>query len=68
LKIPEETLGPPEIDPNEIEIDHILGDGSFGTVYKGHCRQKAVAIKQLIKQDLSEKELEDFRREIEILS
>jgi serine/threonine protein kinase len=68
LKVPEESLGPPEIDPNEIEINHILGDGSFGTVYKGYCRQKAVAVKKLIKQDLNEKELEDFRREIEILS
>jgi serine/threonine protein kinase len=68
LKIPEAPLGPPEIDPSEIEIGHVLGDGSFGTVYMGHCRQKAVAVKKLLKQNLSEQDLEDFRREIEILS
>jgi hypothetical protein len=34
----------------------------------GQCRSKKVAVKKLIKQNLDEKELQDFRREIEILS
>lgn len=66
--IPEAILGTPEIDPSEIVIQHALGDGAYGTVYKGMCRSNAVAVKRLHKQDLSDSEIENFRREVEILS
>jgi serine/threonine protein kinase len=42
--------------------------GSFGTVYKGKCRQKEVAVKVLLKQDYDEKTLEAFRHEVEVMS
>lgn len=56
----------PEIDPTEIEFTEkdFLGQGSFGRVYAGRCRGKRVAVKVPLKQDLSEKELEDFRQEV----
>ena len=61
------SSGPPEIRPEEITTSFVLGDGSFGTVYKGKCRQKDVAVKRLHKQDLDQKTLEAFRREVEIV-
>jgi serine/threonine protein kinase len=64
---PENILGPPEIDPCEITREHILGDGSFGAVYKGRCRQKDVAVKVLFKQ-FDEKSLRAFRKEVAIMS
>jgi serine/threonine protein kinase len=60
-------FGPPEVSPDEIEKFSVLGDGSFGTVYAGRCRSKDVAIKVLHKQDLDEKTLQAFRREVEII-
>lgn len=57
-----------EIKPEEIEIHHILGDGSFGSVYKGRCRQKDVAVKVLHNQELNQAELASFKHEVEVLS
>eukprot|EP01116_Phalansterium_solitarium_P021849 TRINITY_DN697_c0_g2_i2.p1 TRINITY_DN697_c0_g2~~TRINITY_DN697_c0_g2_i2.p1 ORF type:complete len:514 (-),score=132.79 TRINITY_DN697_c0_g2_i2:155-1696(-) len=62
--------GPPEIDPSEVvynEVRDFLGQGSFGKVYAGTCRGKKVAVKVPLKQDLDEKQLEDLRREVEIM-
>lgn len=36
-------------------------------MYKGRCRQNDVAVKVLHKQDLDQKTLEAFRREVEIV-
>eukprot|EP01133_Synstelium_polycarpum_P005660 gene5660-6535_t len=63
----QDPAGPPEIDVNEIQTESILGDGSFGTVYKGRCRQKDVAVKVMLKQ-VDEKTLKDFRKEVAIMS
>lgn len=62
------STGPPEIGPREVERGAVLGDGSFGTVYKGKCREKDVAVKVLHKQDLDAKTLDAFRKEVEIMS
>jgi len=61
--------GPPEIDPDEIEIyeDCLLGSGAFGNVYYGCCRSQEVAVKVLINQDLSEEDLDTFRKEITLM-
>eukprot|EP00727_Mastigamoeba_balamuthi_P005154 m51a1_g14637 putative sh2 domain-containing protein (514) ;mRNA; r:41786-44872 len=59
--------GPPEIDPDEISLEHVIGDGAFGTVYRGRCRQKDVAVKVLFKQ-FDEQTLSAFRKEVEIMS
>jgi len=60
--------GPPEIGPGEVEKLGVLGDGSFGTVYRGRCRSQEVAIKVLHRQDLDEHSLNAFRKEVEIVS
>eukprot|EP01105_Mastigella_eilhardi_P003844 TRINITY_DN14_c0_g1_i1.p1 TRINITY_DN14_c0_g1~~TRINITY_DN14_c0_g1_i1.p1 ORF type:complete len:540 (-),score=156.53 TRINITY_DN14_c0_g1_i1:58-1647(-) len=57
----------PEIDASEIVIEHMISDGAFGTVYKGRCRQKDVAVKILCKQ-FDESTLQAFRKEVEIMS
>eukprot|EP01119_Soliformovum_irregulare_P015226 TRINITY_DN4258_c0_g1_i1.p1 TRINITY_DN4258_c0_g1~~TRINITY_DN4258_c0_g1_i1.p1 ORF type:complete len:650 (+),score=190.66 TRINITY_DN4258_c0_g1_i1:37-1986(+) len=70
VKVPMEEVGPPEIDVAEIdynEVDDFLGQGSFGKVYTGRCRGKRVAVKVPLKQRLSDKELEEFRREVAIM-
>lgn len=62
--------GPPEIDPAAIEYDaqkDVLGSGKFGTVYAGVLHSCNVAVKVPKKQDLSQRELEKFRREVNIM-
>jgi len=58
----------PEIKFEEIQWGEKIGGGCFGSVYKGKCRGQNVAIKQLLKQDLDSKILEDFRREVDIMT
>lgn len=62
--------GPSEINPEEIIFDEKdeLGRGKFGVVYKGVCRSTDVAVKVPVRQDLSERDLEKFRREVNIMS
>jgi serine/threonine protein kinase len=56
------------IDSKEIELGQILGRGSFGVVHQGKCRGKAVAVKKLHEQSLSQDALTDFANEIEIMT
>jgi len=63
-----ENTGPPEIAPHEIEYLEEIGRGCFGSVHRGKCRGKEVAIKQLFKQELTQKAMEEFRKEIDICS
>jgi serine/threonine protein kinase len=60
-------LGPPEIQDHEIEAISELGTGSFGTVCRGRCRAKDVAVKVLHRQLLDESSLQSFRKEVEIV-
>ncbi|EGC28777.1 hypothetical protein DICPUDRAFT_159737 [Dictyostelium purpureum] len=60
--------GPPEILPEEIDRTDFLGQGSFGSVYKGKCRGQEVAVKIPRKQKLSLYELTSFRHEVKIMS
>lgn len=60
--------GPPEINSEELEYLEKIGGGCFGSVYRGRCRGKEVAIKKLFKQDVDEKTLADFRKEVQIMS
>eukprot|EP01112_Ceratiomyxa_fruticulosa_P000526 TRINITY_DN1047_c0_g1_i4.p1 TRINITY_DN1047_c0_g1~~TRINITY_DN1047_c0_g1_i4.p1 ORF type:complete len:551 (-),score=111.04 TRINITY_DN1047_c0_g1_i4:250-1902(-) len=60
--------GPPEIRPEEITLEELIGTGSFGKVYKGRCRQKAVAVKILHKQQFDPATLAAFRKEVHLMS
>jgi serine/threonine protein kinase len=58
----------PEIDDTDIKLVRKLGTGCFGTVWKGTCLHKDVAIKIPIIQNLNRQQLAAFRREVEIMS
>ncbi|KAL6064801.1 Dual specificity protein kinase [Balamuthia mandrillaris] len=58
-----------EIDPDEIKSPgNSLGTGSFGTVFKAEWHGKEVAVKKLSTQKFDDKTLEDFRKEVAIMS
>jgi len=63
-----QQFGPPEILPDEITYEEKIGGGCFGNVYKGKCRGVEVAIKKLFKQDLEDKAINEFKREVEFCS
>eukprot|EP00009_Paramoeba_aestuarina_P002419 CAMPEP_0201508716 /NCGR_PEP_ID=MMETSP0161_2-20130828/1986_1 /ASSEMBLY_ACC=CAM_ASM_000251 /TAXON_ID=180227 /ORGANISM="Neoparamoeba aestuarina, Strain SoJaBio B1-5/56/2" /LENGTH=515 /DNA_ID=CAMNT_0047903459 /DNA_START=93 /DNA_END=1640 /DNA_ORIENTATION=- len=64
----EEREARPEIQPDEIELLKLIGEGTFGKVYQGKCRGKEVAVKVFKNKDLSEEELSNFRDEVAIMS
>mmetsp|Transcript_26030 Transcript_26030/g.28955 ORF Transcript_26030/g.28955 Transcript_26030/m.28955 type:complete len:507 (-) Transcript_26030:154-1674(-) len=69
--VPGWQAGPPFIASEEISYDQVedyLGEGTFGKVYKGRCRGGVVAVKVPIKQKLSKHELEEFKKEVAIMS
>ena len=45
-----------------------IGEGKFGSVYRGRCHECVVAIKIPKRQSLSARDLEKFRREVNIMS
>mmetsp|Transcript_17936 Transcript_17936/g.50540 ORF Transcript_17936/g.50540 Transcript_17936/m.50540 type:complete len:529 (+) Transcript_17936:60-1646(+) len=58
----------PEISPSEIELEKLIGEGTFGKVYRGKCRGKEVAVKVFKRADLSEDDLKAFKEEVKIMS
>jgi len=56
-----------EIEFTELEKGEEIGFGAFGVVYKGKWRGQMVAIKELKKRAISEKELEQFKREASMM-
>jgi hypothetical protein len=66
IEFDRDNFGPPEILPEELTYHTKIGGGCFGSVFRGECRGKEVAIKKLFRQDLSEKALNDFKKEVEI--
>jgi len=65
-----EDSGPPEIDPTEVIFDKqrdLIGTGTYGKVYRGKCRGQTVAVKVPVRQNLTPKQLAEFRHEVGIM-
>eukprot|EP01126_Amoeba_proteus_P048532 TRINITY_DN5612_c0_g2_i13.p1 TRINITY_DN5612_c0_g2~~TRINITY_DN5612_c0_g2_i13.p1 ORF type:complete len:196 (-),score=39.99 TRINITY_DN5612_c0_g2_i13:120-707(-) len=64
-------FGPPEIAASEIIYDEeldFIGEGVFGRVYKGQCRQCSVAVKVPRNQLLNVNDINDLRHEVALMS
>ncbi|KAG2481806.1 hypothetical protein HYH03_019228, partial [Edaphochlamys debaryana] len=61
------TAGPKMLD--NYHVIELIGEGSFGKVYKGRrkCTGQITAMKFILKQGKSEKDIKNLRQEIEIL-
>ena len=55
------------IEPSEIEYGEIIGEGSFGKVWKGTCRGKQVAIK-ILDNEISDSVMDDFKHEVAVMA
>lgn len=60
----------PLIDFDELLFDfqNIVGDGSYGTVFKGTYRGQEVAVKVLKVQEMPQEIFEEFEREIDLMN
>ena len=56
-----------EIDIHDIHFGPRIGRGAYGEVFKCVYRETDVAVKLFIDQDISDKVLEAFRKEVDIL-
>jgi len=56
-----------EVDYNELVLEKEIARGSFGVIYAGKFRGTEVAIKKLINQNLTDKQLKEFNAEIIIM-
>lgn len=54
LTVKDITKVVPEIDPNEIELKELLGEGSFGKVYRGRCRGQEVGLQSVNFDDVDD--------------
>lgn len=57
----------PNIKPDEIVKTSFIAKGEYGSVYAGKCRAYEVAIKIPLKQKLTEQNLANFRKEVQIM-
>lgn len=56
-----------EIDIHDLHFGPRIGRGAYGEVFKGVYRETEVAIKLFVDQDVSDKLIEAFRKEVDIL-
>eukprot|EP01119_Soliformovum_irregulare_P014085 TRINITY_DN3814_c0_g1_i5.p1 TRINITY_DN3814_c0_g1~~TRINITY_DN3814_c0_g1_i5.p1 ORF type:complete len:444 (-),score=96.22 TRINITY_DN3814_c0_g1_i5:82-1413(-) len=56
-----------EINFEELTLTQELGRGAFGIVYRGKWRYQDVAVKLLLNQNMTDKELEEFRAESQLM-
>lgn len=57
-----------EIRMSELSLQKVIGEGAFGKVYKALYRGQKVAVKVLIKQNLSDDVVREFETEVKIMS
>jgi serine/threonine protein kinase len=65
----QDAFGPPEIQPEEIQLHSVLGQGAFGTVWRGTCRAIDVAVKVPNNaRRITQRQLEAFQGEVLVMS
>jgi sterile alpha motif and leucine zipper-containing kinase AZK len=57
-----------DLNPGDIQLGKELGRGAYGTVFSATLRGQNVAVKKLNSQNIDEKKLADFKKEVEIMS
>lgn len=62
------TAAHESIDLKDLALDRVIGEGAFGKVYKGTWKQRPVAVKVLIHQDLRPDVVREFETEVQIMS
>jgi len=55
------------IPSKELKFGAELGRGAYGIVYKGEWRREDVAIKKLIMTELTDKQLDEFKAEVNLM-
>ena len=63
---PRVLFAAPEIPSDQLVYYECIGEGCYGKVYRGECRGKIVAIKKFLKQDLSQRIIDEITREVKI--
>ncbi|XP_035210323.1 serine/threonine-protein kinase A-Raf-like [Stegodyphus dumicola] len=66
IRAPRESIEDWEIPANEIQTEHRIGAGSFGTVHKGHWHGP-VALKKLNVTNPTPAQLQAFKNEVAVL-
>jgi predicted Ser/Thr protein kinase len=56
------------IDISELSLGKVIGEGAFGKVFKGTWKNKPVAVKVLLHQDLRPDVVSEFETEVQIMS
>lgn len=59
---------PWELDPTEIKLCEKIGSGSFGDVWRGEWAGIEVAVKKITKASITDKDIQSFRDEVDIMS
>lgn len=57
-----------EVRMTELSLQKVIGEGAFGKVYKALYKGRSVAVKVLIKQNLSDDVVSEFETEVKIMS
>eukprot|EP00004_Rigifila_ramosa_P019107 TRINITY_DN4825_c0_g1_i1.p1 TRINITY_DN4825_c0_g1~~TRINITY_DN4825_c0_g1_i1.p1 ORF type:complete len:900 (+),score=220.70 TRINITY_DN4825_c0_g1_i1:188-2701(+) len=56
-----------EINMNDVEIIKKIGMGGFGEVFKAQYKGQIVAVKKLLKQSVTQDDLDDFNKEVDLM-
>jgi len=57
----------PDIASSEVTLGRKIGEGQFGSVFEGRCRGIVVAVKVLHETQMSQEDIEDFKKEVGIM-